>query len=172
MLTKFKPLCWHLPRPSSDYAGCYPKFFEKRFLKFAQVDDKNVLHLFCGKSKMGGIRVDLEAENKPDVVADCHSLPFRDNLDFDAVLADPPYNDNLAKRLYSTPALRPSKYLEEMVRVGGRGSLIVLYHVHQVKHPIGCKYLGVLTIVTRLNHIARVVTFYRKDGHVPMEDYF
>lgn len=31
----------------------YIIFLEKRFLKFAQVDQKRVLHLFSGKSKMG-----------------------------------------------------------------------------------------------------------------------
>lgn len=111
MLTKFKPTCWHLPRPSSDYPGCYPKYFEKRFLKFAQIESKRVLHLFSGKSKMG-FRVDLKLENKPDVVADCHNLPFRDNLDFDAVLADPPYDNEYAERLYSTPKLKQRKYLD------------------------------------------------------------
>jgi hypothetical protein len=171
MLSKFKPICWHLPRPSSDYPGCYPKFFEKRFLKFSGVDRKRVLHLFSGKSRMG-LRVDIKLENRPDIVADCHHLPLRDNLDFDAVLADPPYDDEYAQRLYSTPHLKPRKYVQEMVRVARRGGLVVLYHVHQVKHPVGCKYLGVLAIVPRLNQTARVITFYKKDGHVPMGEYF
>jgi hypothetical protein len=119
-----------------------------------------------------GFRVDLKLENKPDVVADCHNLPFRDNLDFNAVLADPPYDNERAQRLYSTPRLKPQKSFREMVRVAGKGSLGVLCQIHQVKHPVGCKYLGVLTILLRLNHIARVVTFCRKDGHVPIDHYF
>lgn len=171
MLSKFKPLCWHSPRPSSDYVGCYPKFFEKKFLKFTGFEGERVLHLFSGKSKMG-LRVDIKPENKPDIVADCHYLPLRDNLDFDAVLADPPYDDKLAKRLYSTSKLKPCMYLQEMVRVGKKRGLVVLYHVHQVKHPVGCKYLGVLTIVTRLNHLARVVSFYKKDGESAIDYFF
>lgn len=172
MLSRFKSICWHLPRPSSDYVGCFPKFFERKFLKFTGIEEKRVLHLFAGKSKIG-LTIDLKPENRPNIVADCHHLPLRDDLNgFDVVLADPPYNDKLAKRLYSTPQLKQKKYIHEMVRVARKGGLVVLYHIHQVSHFEGCKYLGVLTIVTRLNHVARVVTFYKKDGHYPIEYFF
>jgi len=32
--------------------------------------------------------------------------------------------------------------------------------------------MGVLTILTRLYHGPRVITFYKKDGHVQMDNYF
>lgn len=159
-MRKFKPLCWHLPRPSSVYQGSYPLHFESKFKKLVGFSD--YLHVFSGSARTG-FKVDIKRENKPDVVADCHNLPFKDNS-FPGVLADPPYNDAYAKRLYQTPKLRPMSYMKEMVRVCKPNGIIALYHLVQYKHPKGCKYLGVLTIVTRIYHKARIVTFYKKDA--------
>jgi hypothetical protein len=48
------------------------------------------LHVCCGKSKIGHIRVDLH-ESGVDVRADAAKLPFK-SQSFDTVLIDPPYN--------------------------------------------------------------------------------
>jgi len=159
-MQKFKPKCWHLPRPSSVYRGSYPLYFEDKFKKLVGFSD--YLHLFSGSAKTG-FKVDIKRENKPHLVADCHHLPFRDNS-FNGVLADPPYNDDYAKRLYKTPNLKPTKYMKEMVRVCKPNGIIALYHLIQYRNPKGCRYLGVLTIVTRMFHHARIVTFYKKDA--------
>lgn len=50
----------------------------------------HTLHVCCGKSKLGHVRVDLY-EQDVDVVADAARLPFADQS-FDTVLIDPPYN--------------------------------------------------------------------------------
>lgn len=51
------------------------------------------LHICCGMSKLGDIRLDLYAENV-DVKADAARLPFP-NDSFATVLIDPPYNSKL-----------------------------------------------------------------------------
>lgn len=48
------------------------------------------LHVCCGKSMLGDIRVDLHDESA-DVKADAVALPFGDES-FETVLCDPPYN--------------------------------------------------------------------------------
>ena len=50
----------------------------------------NTLHICCGKSKLGNIRLDLY-EPLVDIRADMAKLPFN-NMSFDTLLIDPPYN--------------------------------------------------------------------------------
>jgi len=156
---KFKPVCWHLPRPSSRYKGSYPLHFESKFKQFIGFGD--YLHLFAGAAKTG-FRVDIKTDNKPDLVADCHYLPFRDNV-FSGVLADPPYNNDYATRLYQTPKLSPTKWINEAVRVCKEQGILAFYHIYWSKRPDKCKYLGIITIVTRVYHAARIVTLFKKD---------
>ena len=59
------------------------EFLESNFVGF-------ILHLCCGKSRLGDIRLDLY-EKDVDVIADASKLPFG-NLSVDTVLVDPPYN--------------------------------------------------------------------------------
>ena len=49
------------------------------------------LHVCCGKSLIGDVRLDLDTENNPDIVCDAAKLCLGDNS-FDTVLCDPPYN--------------------------------------------------------------------------------
>jgi hypothetical protein len=48
------------------------------------------LHICCGKSNIGTVRIDLYEPNV-DMIADAARLPFRDKS-FDTLLIDPPYN--------------------------------------------------------------------------------
>lgn len=54
----------------------------------------NSLHVCCGKSMLGNVRLDLDPENNPDVIADAAKMPFADNS-FNTVLCDPPYNGQM-----------------------------------------------------------------------------
>lgn len=49
------------------------------------------LHVCCGMSKLGDVRLDMDIEKQPDVVGDAARLPFGDDS-FSTALADPPYN--------------------------------------------------------------------------------
>jgi hypothetical protein len=48
------------------------------------------LHVCCGHSQLGDVRVDFDTETNPDVVCDGARLPFADES-FESVLCDPPY---------------------------------------------------------------------------------
>jgi 16S rRNA G966 N2-methylase RsmD len=159
--SKFKAVCWHLPRPSkSKYKGSWPLHFETKIKNFLGIKDEKILHIFSGKSPLG-LRCDISKEVNPDILCDSHNLPFQDNS-FDVVVADPPYNDNYSKDLYNAPKIKPTKYINEMVRVCKKDGLIVLYHYYMNRTPLNCKYLGVIAIVTRVFHKARIVGIYKK----------
>ena len=49
------------------------------------------LHVCCGKSKLGDVRLDMDPLVEPDMVGDATNLPF-ENESFGTVLCDPPYN--------------------------------------------------------------------------------
>jgi hypothetical protein len=51
------------------------------------------LHVCCGKSLLGDVRLDLDPENNPDIICDAADMKqFVKNNSFDTVLCDPPYN--------------------------------------------------------------------------------
>lgn len=51
------------------------------------------IHVCCGKSLLGDVRLDLDKDNKPDIVCDASNMVgFVRNNEFDTVLCDPPYN--------------------------------------------------------------------------------
>jgi hypothetical protein len=51
------------------------------------------LHVCCGKSLLGDVRLDLDPENNPDIICDASNMKgvIEDNQ-FETVLCDPPYN--------------------------------------------------------------------------------
>lgn len=49
------------------------------------------LHVCAGLSPLGDVRFDNDIANKPDVLGDASKLPF-DDMSFESVLCDPPYN--------------------------------------------------------------------------------
>ena len=164
MITKkFKPVVWHLPRPNpTKYKGSVPLHFETKFLKFTGIDEKGLLNMFSGGSKMGHT-VDINSKVKPKTVADCHNLPF-DDESFDNVFLDPPYSDEESKELYGTGSLKPTKYLSEAVRVCRKDGIIANYHIYWTPVPEGCTYLGIIAIITRVYHKPRLCTLFKKVG--------
>jgi hypothetical protein len=49
------------------------------------------LHLCCGKSLLGDVRLDNDPANEPDIVGDATHTEF-DDASFETVFCDPPYN--------------------------------------------------------------------------------
>lgn len=51
------------------------------------------LHVCCGKSLLGHIRLDIDIENNPDIICDASNMRgYVMDDEFDTVLCDPPYN--------------------------------------------------------------------------------
>lgn len=69
-------------------------------------------HICCGKSTLGDVRVDLDPENNPDIIADASDLHgFISDQEADTVLCDPPYNGKFEWN---------HKLLEELQRIAGK----------------------------------------------------
>lgn len=54
------------------------------------------LHVCCGKSLLGDVRLDMDTDNGPDIV--CDAANMREHVadgEFDTVLCDPPYNGKM-----------------------------------------------------------------------------
>ena len=75
----------------------------------------HTLNVCAGKSTIGDVKVDMDPENKPDVVANMRALPFDDNT-FDTVVSDPPWKIGYFQRW---------KPFFECVRVCKVGGLII-----------------------------------------------
>ena len=51
------------------------------------------LHVCCGKSSLGDVRLDADAKNNPDIICDASNMKdFVKDNEFDTVICDPPYN--------------------------------------------------------------------------------
>jgi len=68
------------------------------------------LHLCCGKSRLGDIRLDIDPLHSPSVLGDITRLPFA-SRSIETVLIDPPYNGRFQFN---------HDYLAEIARIGAR----------------------------------------------------
>ncbi len=76
-------------------------------LERLEIPEQDICHCFCGKSQIGGLRVDIEPSNHPDLVANILDLP--DDLGAASqkhILADPPWQIPYHKRRYFSYAMR------------------------------------------------------------------
>lgn len=174
-LSTVPTLAWVLPRPKLDkYPGGFPLHFEKKLIKLLG-DPSPILHPFGGMAEYG-LRVDLRVTHpleaqfgskvkwkKPDIRADAHNLPFRDNL-FGLVILDPPYSEDESRSLYGIGRLTYSRYVKEAVSVCKPGGFVVSYHVTITPRPEGTVYCGRILLATRVWHRLRACCIFRKVG--------
>ena len=162
---------WVLPRPRKDcYVGSFPLHFEQKLVRrVAELQGKgdwqygagNVLHPFGGLAEIGD-SVDLNATTTPTWVGDAHDLHWIEDESYDLVILDPPYSDDEAAWLYSTPPLRPGRFTAEAVRVCRIGGHVAVYHRQQPRRPDGCKLVHRIVVLTRTGHAPRVCFIFEK----------
>ncbi len=71
------------------------------------------LHVCCGASDFGDVKLDVSPQNKGVTQADMFQLPFRHNT-FDTVICDPPWAIGIDKRWSITYQLR------DVIKPGGK----------------------------------------------------
>lgn len=137
------------------------------------------LHLFCGLSPVGDVRVDLNPTSKATTKADILGfLADAESASFRTVIADPPYNGKyqaeyaVAGKDFGGNEQNLGRLLKEMFRVCAPGGLLIFKHWFdpawagaQLLHEVVTKYGGHRRIT--------LLTVYRKsewgNGHVPRE---
>ncbi len=148
----------YLPRPATEYPGCYPMHFEKRLREILETDD--YLHLFAGMATTG-LRVDINKNVSPNTIADVHRLPFADNS-FDGAMADPPYTPEFARDLYDCDYPKWNMWTLEMLRVVRTGGKIAIMQNYIVPRLPGCNFEEIITILLRIKQYPKVVTVQKK----------
>lgn len=112
-----------------------------------------VLHVCCGQSKFGDVRIDIEPQDPGVIKADYRCLPF-DNYSFDTVICDPPWG----KRERLDAGLR---WLFELARVARKRIVLVhntIFHIpgFRVKYGYAVNSRGllwkVMVIYDRIEH--------------------
>jgi len=150
---------WYLPRPATKYPGCYPLHFERRLKNI--LGTENYIHLFSGMSTTG-LRIDINPDTNPDVIADVHNLPFMDEC-FDGAMADPPYTEEFAKNLYDTDYPQWSKWTKEMSRVVKKNGKIGVMQNYIVPRIVKCMYDEIIVILLRIKQYPKIVTVQVKN---------
>jgi hypothetical protein len=140
--------------------GSFPLHFEQRLWRLLGKPAK-VLHPFGGLSEIGD-SVDLNETTTPTWVGDAHDLHWLEDGSYDLVILDPPYSDEEAEMLYSTPPLKYGKFVAEAVRVTRDGGHVAVYHVKQPPRPEGTKLVQRIVILTRTWHAARICFVFEK----------
>lgn len=150
----------YLPRPASDYKGCYPMWFEKHLPRL--LETSNYIHFFGGKSKTG-YRIDRLPELNPDLVADVQNLKQIPDNHFEGGMADPPYTEEFAKNLYNCDYPKWSKWTHELVRVVKPNGLIGIMNNYPVPRLKGCQWEKIVIILLRIKQYPKIVTIQRKE---------
>jgi hypothetical protein len=155
---KIKTSVLYLPRPAAKYRGCYPMHFERRLPEILETD--NYVHFFAGMS-ISGYRIDCNSSVNPDMVANVECVELADNT-FDGGMADPPYTEEFARKLYNTPYPAWSKWTKEFVRLVKPGSRLAVMHNYIVPRMVGCDMEEIIVILTRIKQYPKLVTIQRK----------
>ncbi len=165
-----KNLAWVLPRPKPDkYPGGMPLHAEKWLIELGKHilsrDDVKLLSLFCGRCSLG-FRVDVNPEVDPDLICDAHKLSQFVNEKFDIILADPPYSDEEARRLYgkTIPKLSYKKWTAEATKLLRPNGLLIVYHKRLVPNPNPNVYSVVKRVFIghRVWHVPRIAIYFQK----------
>jgi len=149
----------YLPRPASDYPGCYPLHFEKHLPRLLKTD--NYVHFFGGKATTG-YRIDIKKELNPDMVCNVEYIGIEDNQ-FEGGMADPPYDERFAKELYNCEYPKWSLWTHELVRIVKPGGLIGIMNNYPVPRLKGCQWEKIVILLLRIKQFPKVITIQRKE---------
>ena len=169
--TQQKNLAWFLPRPKPDhYRGGMPLYAEDWLIQLARdilgMDGQaNVLNVFCGMNRQG-LRVDINPEVKPDILADIHELSkhLDPRMRFWIEFADPPYSDKENEELYGHKMhLSYKKWTAECAKFLRPGGLLIVYHKNLMPNPDPERFEVAkrVFIANRIGHLPRVAVYFR-----------
>jgi hypothetical protein len=172
VLVLYEDLNDEIDQPQQVY-GMYPKSLIAKIVPWLRCDRHEILHVCSGGLPRGeGIRVDIRADAKPDILADGRKMPLPDGS-IAAAMIDPPYSEAYAKSLYGVDYPRPSHLLREAARVVRPGGRIALVHYITAKPAPGTRFVKAFGLSTGFDMPMRAIAIYEKDhpsiatGEVP-----
>ena len=125
--------------------------FIKELLHRLEIRDADLCHCFSGKSQVGGLRIDIQREINPDIIADVRDLP--DKLGTGSqknVLADPPWEIPYHTRRYFSYAMR------DLTEMGG----YVIINAPWFPWVTGLELVECWQVVQAFNSYRDVVSFW------------
>jgi hypothetical protein len=154
-------------RVKSEYYGGYPAGYLRR-IKALFPDKQRVLHLFSGKvdlATLPGDTVDINPDLNPTYIDDAQHLVGVPLGQYDLVLADPPYSVEDAER-YQTTMVKRNAVLRALQGVSAGTHVVWLDQVLPMYRKDAFTIDAVIGMVKSTNHRFRVVTIFRRLGHV------
>ncbi len=125
--------------------------FIKETLHRLEIRESDLCHCFSGKSQIGALRIDIDRENNPDIIADIRDLP--DKLGSGSqknILADPPWEIPYHTRRYFSYAMR------DLVEQGG----YVIINAPWFPWVTGLELIECWQVVQAFNSYRDVVSFW------------
>lgn len=156
---KLKITTMWLPRPAAKYHGCYPLHFEKKLPHILETE--NYVHFFAGMAKTG-YRIDINPNVHPNLIANVEDLSGLPSNSFPGGMADPPYTEEFASKLYNTPYPKWSLWTKELVRLVKPGGRIGIMQNYIVPRLPDCDMEEIIVILLRIKQYPKIVTVQRK----------
>lgn len=120
-------------------------------LQRLQIKHSDLCHCFSGKSQIGALRVDIDRETNPDIIADVRDLPDKlGTASQKNILADPPWEIPYHTRRYFSYAMR------DLVEMGG----YVIINAPWFPWVTGLELLECWQVVQAFNSYRDVVSFW------------
>lgn len=133
----FEP--WLCSWPDSSVQGQgFPRRFWKKWCETYRADP--MLHLFCGASTEGELRVDARPTAGANYVGDFQEVELLADR-YASAFADPPYTEQFAAE-WGFPYPKPSEILKVMKHVVVPGGYIGILHLQVVRPVAGLKKIA------------------------------
>lgn len=150
-------------RVLSGYYGGYPHGYLKR-IRALFPEKKNALHVFSGRvdqSAWPGDTVDLNADVEPTFIDDAQSLESVPLVNYDIILADPPYSVEDAEHYVPTMVKR-NKVMAALAGVLQGTHVVWLDQVLPMYRKDQWSLDGVIGMVKSTNHRFRVISIFKR----------
>ncbi len=153
--------------------GKYPySYLEMIDVIFGPGPEENTIEVCSHSQFQKALTVDINPDNKPDIVDDTQILSKIESNSFNRWRCDPPYNRDTADKMYGTKLPVTSKPLEAGARVCKANSLLFLLLGPQNYQwtPIGVKSIGWIAITIVPNNELRALHIFIKLNKVTKKE--